>query len=62
MRVSHVVLNTMGCRDSDDDKFLETALVGDADALVSDDSDLLVLRQIGSTPVLSVADFLSHFP
>ena len=52
----------MGCRDCDDDKFLETALVGDADELVSGDSDFLVLRQIGSIPVLSVADFLSHFP
>jgi predicted nucleic acid-binding protein len=62
MKVSHVVLNTMGCRDCHDDKFLETALVGNADALVSGDSDLLVLRQIGSIPVLSVADFLSHFP
>jgi predicted nucleic acid-binding protein len=52
----------MGCRDCDEDKFLETALVGDADELVSGDSDFLVLRQIGSIPVLSVADFLSHFP
>jgi predicted nucleic acid-binding protein len=52
----------MDCRDSDDDKFLETELVGNADAMVSGDSDLLVLRQIGSIPVLSVADFLSHFP
>ena len=62
MRVSHVVLNTVGCRDSDDDKFQETALIGDADALVSGDNDLLVLQQIGSIQILSVADFLSNFP
>ena len=35
----------MGCRDSDDDNFLETALIGDA--LISGDSDLLVVQQIG---------------
>ena len=62
MKVNHLVLNIMGCRDYDDDKFLETALDGNADALVSGDSDFLVLRQIGSIPVLSVAEFLSHFP
>lgn len=54
--------DAMGCRDSDDDKFLETALIGDADALINGDSDLLVLQQIGSIPILSVADFLSNFP
>ena len=29
-------------------------------ALISGDSDLLVLQQIGSIPILSVADFLSN--
>ena len=37
----------MGCRDSDDDNFLETALIGDAYALIGGDSDLLVVQQIG---------------
>ena len=54
--------DAMGCRDSDDDKFLETALIGDADDLISGDNDLLVLQQIGSIPILSIADFLSNFP
>ena len=35
----------MGCRHSDDDNFLETALIGDA--LISGDSDLPVVQQIG---------------
>ena len=35
----------MGCRDSDDNNFLETALIGDA--LICGDSDLLVVQQIG---------------
>ena len=50
----------MGCRDSDDDNFLETALISDADALISGDSVLLVVQQIGSIPILSVADFSSN--
>ena len=54
--------DAMGCRDSDNDKFLETSLIGDADALISGDDDLLVLEQIGSILILSVADFLSNFP
>jgi putative PIN family toxin of toxin-antitoxin system len=33
----------MPCRDPDDDKFLETALNGEADCLVSGDADLLAL-------------------
>ena len=51
----------MGCRDSDDDNFLETALISDADALISGDSVLPVLEQIGSIPILSIASFLSNF-
>lgn len=54
--------DAMGCHYSDDDKFLETELIGDADDLISGDNDLLVLQQIGSIPILSVADFLSNFP
>ena len=54
--------DAMGCHYSDDDKFLETALIGDADDLISGDNDLLVFQQIGSIPILSIADFLSNFP
>ena len=35
------------CRDPDDDKILETALVGAADCLVTGDRDLLALRPVG---------------
>jgi putative PIN family toxin of toxin-antitoxin system len=41
----------MGCRDPDDDKVLETALVGRADAIVSDDRDL---RDFALRPVPGV--------
>ena len=36
-----IIGNQHGCRDHDDDMFIETALVGNADVLVSQDEDLL---------------------
>ena len=33
----------MGCRDPDDDKLLETALIGDAAYLITRDQDLLTM-------------------
>ncbi|MFM9943079.1 MAG: putative toxin-antitoxin system toxin component, PIN family [Hyphomicrobiaceae bacterium] len=38
---------TLGVRDPHDDKILETALVGNADCLITGDGDLLALRPIG---------------
>jgi putative PIN family toxin of toxin-antitoxin system len=40
-------------RDPDGDKFVETALVGQADVLVSGDSDLTDLAMVGGIPILS---------
>ncbi|UJS22555.1 putative toxin-antitoxin system toxin component, PIN family [Thiothrix winogradskyi] len=40
-------------RDPDDDKFVETALLGQADLLVSGDSDLLDLESVDGLPILS---------
>lgn len=48
----------MGCRDPGDDMFLETALAGEADALVSGDDDLLTLHPYRGLPVLRPADCL----
>ncbi|WP_245593504.1 putative toxin-antitoxin system toxin component, PIN family [Azospirillum halopraeferens] len=47
------------CRDPDDDKFLALALAADADALVTQDRDLLVLRRIGTTPILHPDRFVA---
>lgn len=47
------------CRDPDDDKFLALALAGQADALVTQDRDLLVLRRIGATPIQRPEAFLA---
>ena len=48
------------CRDPQDDKFLEAAVAGRADALVSGDADLLALHPFEGTPVLSPVAFLAR--
>ena len=45
------------CRDPFDRPFLELALAGRADALVSGDGDILVLAEVFSVPILSPAAF-----
>ena len=49
------------CRDPKDNRFLEAALEGKADVIVSGDADLLELREFEAIPILSVAEFLSQF-
>lgn len=48
----------MGCRDVKDDKFLETALMGEADCLVMGDGDLLVMSPFQGIPILTPAELL----
>jgi len=50
------------CRDANDNKFLELALSGDADCLISGDDDLLVLSPFRGLPILKPKEFLSYFP
>lgn len=45
-------------RDPDDDKFLELALSGDADVIISGDDDLQVLDPFRGIPILSPDEFL----
>ncbi len=47
------------CRDPRDDKFLEVAVEGNADAIVSGDEDLLVLHPFAGIPVVSPGAFLN---
>ena len=48
-----------GCRDPDDDKFLELAVVGGADCLVSSDKKhVLPMHPFQGIPILSPADFM----
>ena len=51
---------TLGCRDLDDDKFIETALTGRADCLVTGDRDLLVMSPFRDLPILQPAEFLGR--
>jgi putative PIN family toxin of toxin-antitoxin system len=48
------------CRDRTDDKFLELAVSGRADCIVSGDSDLLVLNPFRGIPIVSPAAFVKE--
>ena len=59
MAVSPDKLPTPVSRDPDDDKFIETALTGHADYIISGDKDLLVLGAYQGIKILKPADFLA---
>lgn len=46
------------CRDVKDNKFLECALDGGADYLVTADEDLLVLKRYGRTKIITADEFI----
>ena len=48
----------VACRDATDDKFLELAVNGNADFIVSGDADLLVLNPFRGIPILPPALFV----
>jgi uncharacterized protein len=48
------------CRDPKDDKFLELAVHGRADAIVTGDQDLLVLHPFRGIAILTPADYLAR--
>ncbi|HSG33369.1 MAG TPA: putative toxin-antitoxin system toxin component, PIN family [Sphingomonadaceae bacterium] len=50
----------MGCRDLDDDKYLETALRGEADAIVTGDGDLLVMNPFEGIQIMTPAASLAR--
>jgi putative PIN family toxin of toxin-antitoxin system len=52
--------NVTVCRDPKDDKFLEAALAGRADCVVSGDVDLLDLTTFEGIPILRPAEFLAR--
>lgn len=55
------ITNTkLGCRDPDDDKLLETALLGQADCLITGDRDLLEMSPFQEIPILTPAGFLDR--
>ncbi|MFN9468915.1 MAG: putative toxin-antitoxin system toxin component, PIN family [Pseudanabaena sp.] len=48
------------CRDPKDDKFLELAVSGKADFIITGDQDLLVLNPFRNIEILTAKDFLSR--
>ncbi|MCU0703671.1 MAG: putative toxin-antitoxin system toxin component, PIN family [Fimbriiglobus sp.] len=54
-----ILTPVVACRDPNDDMFLEVAVNGAADYLVSGDADLLALHPFRGIPVVSPADFLA---
>jgi uncharacterized protein len=48
------------CRDPDDDKFLEVALNGSADVIVTGDEDLLGMSPWRGIQILSPGNFLKR--
>jgi putative PIN family toxin of toxin-antitoxin system len=61
VRIPAVPPPTPPCRDAFDVMFLELAMIGKADALVSGDKDLLSLAGKLPCPILSAERFLSTF-
>ena len=47
----------LGCRDPEDDKLLETALIGNACCIVTGDEDLLSMSPFHGIPLVKPADF-----
>lgn len=48
------------CRDPKDNKFLEAALAGGADCIISGDADMLDMRSFEDIPILRPAEFLAR--
>lgn len=47
------------CRDAKDNPFLDVALAGQADYLITGDTDLLVLEKIGDTQIITAIQAVS---
>ena len=48
------------CRDPKDNKFLELAVSGDTECIVSGDDDLLVLHPFRNIPIVTPRDFINQ--
>jgi putative PIN family toxin of toxin-antitoxin system len=57
VRRVNITHRIQACRDPKDDKFLQLALNGEAEAIVSGDRDLLVLDPLHGVRILRPADF-----
>ena len=46
------------CRDSDDDKILECAILANVDFIISGDNDLLSLKEFNGIPVITASEYI----
>lgn len=49
------------CRDPKDNRFLEAAVAGNADMIISGDRDLLEMKVFETIPIITAAEFLARF-
>lgn len=54
-----IIERVQRCRDPKDDKFLELALNGHANYIITGDKDLLVLHPFRDTEILTAKDFIT---
>ncbi len=54
-----IIQKVTACRDRKDDKFLELAVNGKADYIITGDQDLLVLNPFQDISIILVSDYLS---
>ena len=62
VQIVSIVTPVRACRDPSDDKFLEAAVNGEADLIVTGDADLLVLDPFKGLRILSPQGFLGFSP
>ena len=62
VEIVEVVQQGRVCRDHDDDKFLEVAMDGRSDVVVSGDADLLALHPFRQIPILAPAAYVHRKP
>jgi uncharacterized protein len=62
VEIVEIVQRVRACRDPKDDKFLELAVNGSANVVVSGDDDLLVLHPFRGIDIVKPADYLTRRP
>lgn len=60
VQVAPISRHVAACRDARDDKFLEVAINGKADCIVTEDADLMVLGPFEGVEILSPTVFLDQ--
>jgi putative PIN family toxin of toxin-antitoxin system len=49
------------CRDSEDNKILECALLSNADYIITGDRDLLILKEFRGIKILTASEYLKYY-